>query len=75
MIDINRQGEVWVFAEQEAGKLSDVPLELMTKARQLAEKAHELFRSTMWVLATNALARGITGRPAATKVSSSPSSV
>ena len=30
------------------------------KARQLAEKAHELFRSTMWVLATNALARGIT---------------
>ncbi|MBM3341395.1 MAG: ABC transporter ATP-binding protein [Betaproteobacteria bacterium] len=31
-----------------------------TKARQLADKAHELFRSTMWVLATNALARGIT---------------
>ena len=30
------------------------------KARQLASKAHELFRSTMWVLATNALARGIT---------------
>ena len=30
------------------------------KARQLAGKAHELFRSTMWVLATNALARGIT---------------
>jgi len=37
MIDINRQGEVWVFAEQEAGKLSDVPLELMTKGRQLAD--------------------------------------
>jgi ATP-binding cassette subfamily C protein CydCD len=31
-----------------------------SKARQLAAKAHELFRSTMWVLATNALARGIT---------------
>ena len=30
------------------------------KSRQLAAKAHELFRSTMWVLATNALARGIT---------------
>jgi ABC-type transport system involved in cytochrome bd biosynthesis fused ATPase/permease subunit len=30
------------------------------KARQLADKAHELFRSTMWVLATNAMARGIT---------------
>jgi electron transfer flavoprotein alpha subunit len=37
MIDVNRQGEVWVFAEQEAGKLSDVPLELMTKGRELAD--------------------------------------
>jgi electron transfer flavoprotein alpha subunit len=36
MIDVNRQGEVWVFAEQEAGKLSDVPLELLGKARSLA---------------------------------------
>ena len=38
MIDVNRQGEVWVFAEQEDGVLSDVPLELMTKGRALAEK-------------------------------------
>jgi ATP-binding cassette subfamily B protein len=30
------------------------------RGRKLAEQAHELFRSTMWVLATNALARGIT---------------
>ena len=30
------------------------------RARLLAEKAKELFRSTMWVLATNSLARGIT---------------
>jgi ATP-binding cassette subfamily C protein CydCD len=30
------------------------------RARMLAGKAHELFRSTLWVLATNALARGIT---------------
>ncbi|MCH9045294.1 MAG: ABC transporter ATP-binding protein [SAR324 cluster bacterium] len=30
------------------------------RARSLAEKAHELFRSTMWVLGTNTLARGIT---------------
>jgi len=36
MIEVNRQGEVWVFAEQEDGKLSDVPLELLSKARQLA---------------------------------------
>jgi len=38
MVEANRKGEVWVFAEQEDGKLSDVPLELMSKARQLADK-------------------------------------
>jgi len=32
------QGEVWVFAEQEEGKLSDVPFELLGKARELADK-------------------------------------
>lgn len=37
MIEVNRQGQVWVFAEQEDGKLSDVPLELLSKARELAE--------------------------------------
>ncbi|MBM10103.1 MAG: thiol reductant ABC exporter subunit CydC [Magnetovibrio sp.] len=31
-----------------------------TRLKLLSERAHELFRSTMWVLATNALARGIT---------------
>ncbi len=36
MIDVNREGEVWVFAEQTDGQLSDVPLELMGKARELA---------------------------------------
>ena len=30
------------------------------RLKLLSERAHELFRSTMWVLATNALARGIT---------------
>ena len=30
------------------------------RASKLAEKAHNLFQSTMWVMATNALARGIT---------------
>ncbi|MBR3956860.1 MAG: electron transfer flavoprotein subunit alpha, partial [Kiritimatiellae bacterium] len=34
----NTQGEVWVFAEQEEGKLSDVPFELLGKARELAVK-------------------------------------
>ena len=32
------KGEVWVFAEQEEGKLSDVPFELLGKARELAAK-------------------------------------
>ncbi|MCH6587622.1 MAG: ABC transporter ATP-binding protein, partial [Proteobacteria bacterium] len=30
------------------------------RARLLADKAHAVFRSTMWVLATNSLSRGIT---------------
>jgi len=37
MIDVNRQGEVWVFAEQHNGKLEDTPLELMSRARRLAD--------------------------------------
>ncbi len=37
MIDVNRQGEVWVFAEQEDGRISDVPLELLSKGRELAD--------------------------------------
>ena len=32
------KGEVWVFAEQEEGKLSEVPFELLGKARELAGK-------------------------------------
>jgi len=37
MIDVNRKGEVWVFAEQHEGRLEDTPLELMSKARRLAD--------------------------------------
>jgi electron transfer flavoprotein alpha subunit len=36
MIDVNRQGEVWVFAEQHEGQLEDTPIELLSKARHLA---------------------------------------
>ncbi|MFA5783883.1 MAG: electron transfer flavoprotein subunit alpha/FixB family protein, partial [Phycisphaerae bacterium] len=36
MIEVNRKGEVWVFAEQHEGRLEDTPLELMSKARHLA---------------------------------------
>ncbi len=38
MIEVNKQGEVWVLAEQHAGKLEDISLELMGRARELAEK-------------------------------------
>ena len=38
MIEPNRQGEVWVFAEQQDGTLHDVALELCGKARQLADQ-------------------------------------
>ncbi|OHB76490.1 MAG: electron transfer flavoprotein subunit alpha [Planctomycetes bacterium RBG_16_55_9] len=36
MIEVNRQGEVWIFAEQHEGRLEDTPLALMSKARHLA---------------------------------------
>ena len=38
MIEPNRQGEVWVFAEQEDGTLHEVSLELCGKARELADR-------------------------------------
>jgi electron transfer flavoprotein alpha subunit len=38
MIEPNRKGEIWVFAEQEDGSLHDVSLELCTKARELADR-------------------------------------
>lgn len=37
MISVNKQGEVWVFAEQHNGELEDTSLELMGRARQLAD--------------------------------------
>lgn len=37
MISVNTEGEVWVFAEQHNGKLEDTPIELMSKARHLAD--------------------------------------
>ena len=38
MISVNRKGEVWVFAEQNNGQLEETPIELMGKARQLADE-------------------------------------
>lgn len=40
MIEVNRNGEVWVFAEQHNGQLEDTPIELMSKARHLADILH-----------------------------------
>jgi electron transfer flavoprotein alpha subunit len=37
MIEVNRNGEVWVFAEQHSGHLEDTSIELMSKARHLAD--------------------------------------
>ncbi len=37
MIEVNKRGEVWVFSEQHHGRLEDTPLELMSKARELAD--------------------------------------
>ncbi|MDO5579561.1 MAG: electron transfer flavoprotein subunit alpha/FixB family protein [Planctomycetia bacterium] len=38
MIEKNPKGEVWIFAEQEDGKIQDVVLELCGKARDLADR-------------------------------------
>ncbi len=38
MVNPNHDGEVWVFAEADDGRLSEVPLELMSKGRDLAER-------------------------------------
>ncbi len=38
MIEPNRQGEVWFYAEQEDEHLNEVSLELASKARELADK-------------------------------------
>src|SRR3990172_5648193 len=38
MIEPNRKGEVWVFAEQEDQNLNEVALELCGKARELADR-------------------------------------
>jgi electron transfer flavoprotein alpha subunit len=37
MISVNRKGEVWVFAEQHDGKLEDIGLELLGRARTLGD--------------------------------------
>jgi len=63
MIDMNRQGEVWVFAEQHNGHLEDTPFELMSKGRQLANTlgvklAAALLGDTVKTLATKLVLYG-----------------
>ena len=38
MIEVNKQGEVWVFAEHKDGHLHEVALELLSKGRELADQ-------------------------------------
>jgi len=38
MIDVNRDGEVWVFAEQHEAVLADTAIELLSRGRELADK-------------------------------------
>ena len=57
------KGEVWVFAEQEDGKLSEVPVELLGKGRDLADQlgvplAAVLFGSGVESLATKLFEAG-----------------
>ena len=35
---LNKDGEVWVFAEQHNGEIAEVSLELLSKGRELADK-------------------------------------
>ena len=42
MIEVNRDGEVWVHAEQHDGELREVVLELCGKARELADELNVL---------------------------------
>jgi len=56
MIDVNRQGEVWVFAEQHDGRLEDTPIELMSKARHLADTLGVKLAATLVGSNTNGLA-------------------
>ena len=37
MIEVNKAGEVWIFAEQQGGQLVETPLELLSKGRELAD--------------------------------------
>jgi electron transfer flavoprotein alpha subunit len=57
------KGEVWVFAEQEDGKLSEVPYELLGKGRELADRlsvplAAVLMGENIKALAAELFARG-----------------
>ncbi len=38
MIEVNREGDVWIFAQQHDAKLNDVSLELLSKGRELADQ-------------------------------------
>ncbi len=64
MIEVNRDGEVWVYAEQQGGVLREVVLELCGKARELADELNVpagavLIGSQLGTLPEQLIAHGI----------------
>ncbi|MDP6345366.1 MAG: ABC transporter ATP-binding protein, partial [Alphaproteobacteria bacterium] len=62
---MNRQKAYGAFAAEFLDSLQGLATlkafgQSTARSRSLADKAHDLFRTTMWVLASNALGRGIT---------------
>jgi electron transfer flavoprotein alpha subunit len=47
MIDVNPEGEVWVVAETVEGQLRDISLELLNKARELADELDVALGATL----------------------------
>ena len=56
MIEPNRQGDVWVVAEQNDGQLHDVALELLSKGRELADRLKVRLTAVLLGAATDAMA-------------------
>jgi electron transfer flavoprotein alpha subunit len=56
MIDVNPEGEVWVVAEAADGQLRDISLELLNKARELADELGVALGATLAAHNTGALA-------------------
>jgi electron transfer flavoprotein alpha subunit len=59
MIDVNPKGEVWVFAEQHDQRLEEVPIELMSKGRSLADRLNVPLAAMLLGNSVNGLAAAL----------------